>query len=97
MLHTNIFTPIPIRIIPAMISGIFVLNRFAECLPISKPTMPMTKLAMAMADVAVNMFASMNAKEIPTANASMLVAIDKSRMFMMDNFAALLDTSSALS
>ena len=70
-----------IKIIPAIISGIFVLNRLEACRPISKPMTPIAKLAIAMADVAKIMFALKNANEIPTANASMLVAIDKSRTF----------------
>ena len=80
--YTNIFTPMAIKIIPAIISGIFVLNRLEAWRPISKPITPIAKLARAMAEVAKNMLAFKNANEIPTANASMLVAIDKSKMFM---------------
>lgn len=89
--------PIAIRMIPATISGIFVLKRLAEWRPISKPMTPMTKLAIAIADVAVIMFAFMNANEIPTAKASMLVATDNRRMFAMERFAALVVASSAFS
>ena len=85
------------RMVPATISGIFVLKRLAEWRPISKPMMPITKLAMAMADVARTMFALMKANEMPTAKASMLVATDKRSMFGMERFAAFVVASSPLS
>lgn len=46
----------------------------------------MTKLATAIALVAVTISALMKAKEIPTAKASMLVAMDIKRMFAMVSF-----------
>lgn len=71
---------------PAIISGAFVLNLLELYLPMQNPKMPIIKLANVIALTGNAIFIFINANETPTAKASILVAIESRKMFIIVSF-----------